>query len=60
MCVHVRAVCSEFMNEVIDNAKNNFGDLWTPNIFEDYGIKNTELEWFKNYCTDRNTWNSTT
>ena len=28
MCVHVRAVhvCSESMNDVTDNAKNNFGD----------------------------------
>ena len=28
MCVHVHAVCvcSEYMNDVIDNAKNNFRD----------------------------------
>ena len=28
MCIHVRAVCvcSESMNDVTDNAKNNFGD----------------------------------
>ena len=28
MCVHVRAVCmcSESMNNITDNAKNNFGD----------------------------------
>ena len=28
MCVHVRVVyvCSESMNDVTDNAKNNFGD----------------------------------
>ena len=36
VCVHVRAVCvcvcSESMNDVIDNAKNNFGDPWTPCI----------------------------
>ena len=34
MCVHVGAVrvCSESMNDVTDNAKNNFGDPWTPCI----------------------------
>ena len=34
MCVgvYVRAVCSECMNDVTDNAKNNFGDPWTPSI----------------------------
>ena len=38
VCVHVRAVCvcvcvcSESMNDVIDNAKNNFGDPWMPCI----------------------------
>ena len=28
MCIHVRAVCvcSESMNDVTDNVKNNFGD----------------------------------
>ena len=28
MCIHVRAVCacSESINDVTDNAKNNFGD----------------------------------
>ena len=26
------ALCSEYMNDVTDNAKNNFGDPWTPFI----------------------------
>ena len=33
-CIYVRVVCvcSESMNDVTDNAKNNFGDPWTPCI----------------------------